>query len=447
MSDAVRNTIKPSPEKFSSRMGAVAAAAGSAVGLGNVWRFPYVVGEDGGAVFLLLYVIFTALISIPIMMTEFAIGRKTGLPVTSAFSKLAPGSKWGLIGVLGMLTAFLIISYYNIVSGWTLYYSVASVSGWLDSLSEPEVTDFFSSLSSDPFRCIIWMVIMLTATAVVVAQGVSGGIEKYSKILMPLLFILILVMVVRAMLLPGGLDGLAFFVKPDFSKLTTRTVFDALGQSFFSLSIGMGTMTTYGSYLRKTENISSTAIHVASIDFLVAFLSGAVIFPCVFAFGINPGEGPGLVFVTLPNIFNQMPFGRIFSSCFFLLLVVAALTSSVSLLEVVVAYFKQSFKMGRRRATILASVSCLFFGLCCSLSQAVFNIFDNVTANIMMPIGALLIVIFAVTRIKREDMRAELEKHGKPFRLFNLYYFLVRYVVPVVIGIIFINGIVAWLSK
>ncbi len=437
---------KSSTDKFSTKLGAVAAAAGSAVGLGNVWRFPYIVGEDGGAVFLILYVIFTIAISIPIMMTEFAIGRKSGLPVTSAYRSLAPHSKWGVIGVLGVLTAFLISSYYNIVSGWTLYYAVSSMGGWLSGLSEVAVADYFSSLSADPFRCIIWMMLMLGATAAVVAQGVQGGIEKYSKILMPLLFLLIVVMVVRALFLPNGLDGISFFLKPDFSKLTTKTVFDALGQSFFSMSIGMGTMTTYGSYLRKSENIATTASHVAVVDFMVAFLSGAVIFPCVFAFGVNPSQGPGLVFVTLPNIFNQMPMGQLFASFFFLLLVVAAITSSVSLLEVVVAYLKESFKYGRRKATLVASLLCLFFGILCSLSQTIFSVFDNITANVLMPIGAFLIVLFAVHRLPKDEFRAEFEAHGVSFRLFNAFYFLVKYAVPIVILIIFANGILALLG-
>ena len=430
-------------EKFSSGLGAVVAAAGSAVGLGNIWRFPYIVGEDGGAAFLLLYIIFTLGISIPVLITEFSIGRMTGQPVTSAFKTLEPKGYWSLIGLGGMLTAFFIISYYNIVSGWTCYYSVASAGGWLEGLNEGEIAKFFADLQSDPVRCIIWMAVMLGATAVVVAQGVSGGIEKYSKILMPLLFLLILVMCVRAMTLEGGLDGLRFLLHPDFSKLTPKAVFDALGQSFFSLSIGMGTMTTYGSYIRRDTNLPSTAVRVAMLDFIVAFLAGTVIFPCVFAFGINPGEGPGLVFVTLPNIFNQMPLGRIFATAFFVLLVVAALTSSISLLEVVVAYFKTSFNMGRRKATLLAAVLSMGFGIACAVSATVFHVFDVMTANIMMPIGAFFIMLFAVLKIKRSDMRAELEAHGKTFRFFGAYYAVIKYVVPVVILLIFANGLLS----
>lgn len=433
-------------EKFSSKMGAVAAAAGSAVGLGNVWRFPYIVGEDGGAAFILLYVFFTIAISIPVLMTEFSLGRMTGKPVTSVFQTLCPGGKWQIIGFLGVLTAFLIMSYYNIVSGWTLYYTVASVGGWLEGLNELQISQFYSDLSSDSVRGIIWLIVILLGTSFVVAKGVSGGIEKYSKILMPLLFVLIIVMLVRAVTLDGAADGLSFYLSPDFSKLTPKAVFDALGQSFFSLSIGMGTMTTYGAYVQRNQSISGLAVRVAAIDFLVAFLAGAVIFPCVFAFGINPGQGPGLVFVTLPNIFNMMPLGRLFSVAFFALLVVAALTSSISLLEVVVAYIKTSFTMGRRKATVIAASFTLLFGIACALSPLFFSVVDNVTANVMMPLGALLIVIFAGWILPSSKMQDELSAHGKAFSLFRIYFIMLRYVIPIVILIIFANGLYSWLA-
>ena len=433
-------------EKFSSKLGAIAAAAGSAVGLGNIWRFPYIVGEDGGAAFLLLYVFFTIVISIPVLMTEFSLGRMTGQPVTSAFKTLCPGGKWQAIGILGVLTAFLIMSYYNIVSGWTLYYSVASVGGWLEGLSEDQIRQFFINISTDSVSCVVWLILILAATAFIVAKGVSGGIERYSKILMPLLFLLIIVMLVRSVTLSGAAEGLTFYLKPDFSKITPKTVFDALGQSFFSLSIGMGTMTTYGAYIQRTQSLSGLAMRVAAVDFLVAFLAGAVIFPCVFAFGINPGQGQGLVFVTLPNIFNMMPLGRLFSVAFFSLLVVAALTSSISLLEVVVAYIKTSFNMGRRKATVIASALTLLFGVACAFSPTFFYIVDNATANVMMPLGAFFIVIFAGWILPTQKIFDELSIHGTRFKLFRAFYFILRYVVPIVILIIFANGLYCWLA-
>lgn len=435
-----------SEEKFTSRTGAIAAAAGSAVGLGNVWRFPYIAGEDGGAIFLLFYIIFTVAISIPMLICEFSIGRMSGKPVTGAFQALRPGGKWQAIGVAGMLTAFLILSYYNIVSGWTVYYSAASVTGGLSGLSAAEVAQVFEGVSTDPVRCLIWMCVVIGVVAFVVAKGVAGGIEKYSKILMPLLFLLIIIMLVRSLFLDGAGRGLAFYLSPDMSKLTSKAIFDALGQSFFSLSIGMGIMTTYGAYIPKSQRLGGMATKVAMLDFLVAFLSGAVIFPCVFAFGIAPNEGPGLVFVTLPNIFNQMAFGQVFQAVFFLLLMVAAITSSISLLEVVVAFLKNSFSMGRKMSTVMASVLVLCFGTACALSPTVFNIFDKVTANVMMPLGALAVVLFVGWALPSGKLRAELEADGRPFKLFNAMFFLVRYVLPLVIVVIFVNGIRAWVG-
>lgn len=435
-----------SEEKFTSRTGAIAAAAGSAVGLGNVWRFPYIAGEDGGAIFLLFYILFTVAISIPMLICEFSIGRMSGKPVTGAFQALRPGGKWQAIGVAGMLTAFIILSYYNIVSGWTVYYSAASVTGRLSGLSAAEVAQVFENVSSDPVSCLVWMCVVIGAVAFVVAKGVAGGIEKYSKILMPILFLLIVIMLVRALFLDGAGRGISFYLSPDMSKVTSKAIFDALGQSFFSLSIGMGIMTTYGAYIPKSQRLGGMAARVAILDFLVAFLSGAVIFPCVFAFGIAPNEGPGLVFVTLPNIFNQMAFGQVFQAVFFLLLMVAAITSSISLLEVVVAFLKNSFRLGRKMATVVASFLVLCFGTACALSSTVFNVFDKVTANVMMPLGALAVVLFVGWALPADRFKAELEADGKPFKLFKAMFFLVRYVLPLVIVVIFVNGIRAWMA-
>ena len=346
-----------------------------------------------------------------------------------------------------MLTAFIILSYYNIVSGWTVYYSVASVGGWLSGLSGDEVAQVFAGVSSDPVRCIVWMCFVIGVVAFVVAKGVASGIERYSKILMPLLFLLIIVMLVRALFLDGAAEGLRFYLKPDMAKVTGKAIFDALGQSFFSLSIGMGIMTTYGAYVPKSQGLGGMAARVAMLDFLVAFLSGAVIFPCVFAFGIAPNEGPGLVFVTLPNIFNQMAFGQVFQAVFFFLLMVAAVTSSISLLEVVVAFLKESFSFGRKMSTVVASVAVLVCGAACALFPAVFNVFDKFTANVMMPLGALAVVVFVGWVLPAARLRDELEADGRPFGLFRAMLFVVRYVVPIAISVIFVNGLYAWLRS
>lgn len=433
-------------EGFNSKVGAIAAAAGSAVGLGNIWRFPYVLGQNGGAAFLLVYVLFMLLIALPVLISEFAIGRKAGLPVMAAFQKLAPGKKWYLIGFSGVFCAFFISSFYNVVSGWTLYYTYMSATGQLSSLSESGVEAMFAQTASDPVVCMIWMFVMLAITGFVVARGVEKGIEQYSKILMPILLVLIIIVCIRSVSLPNATEGISFLLSPDFSKLTPKALFEALGQSFFSLSIGMGTMTTYGSYISKKQNLSESAVSVAMIDFFIAFLAGLMIFPCAFAFGINPGQGAGLVFVTLPNIFNQMSMGQVISVFFFFLLVVAALTSSISLLEVVVTYLKTQFGLKRKYATFVSVGLVAIFGVGCSFSSTLFNFFDNISANVMLPLGAFFIILFVPHVMGRDAIREELEAHGGTFRLFNLYFFLTKYVVPIAILLIFANNLLAWIG-
>ncbi len=433
-------------EGFNSKVGAIAAAAGSAVGLGNIWRFPYVLGQNGGAAFLLVYIIFTLLIAMPVLISEFAIGRKAGLPVMAAFQKLAPGKKWYLIGFSGVFCAFFISSFYNVVSGWTLYYTYMSATGQLSLLSEEGVTAMFQQTASDPVVCLLWMFAMLGITGFVVARGVEKGIEQYSKILMPVLLILIIIVCVRSVTLKGASEGISFLLSPDFSKLTPKAMFDALGQSFFSLSIGMGTMTTYGSYISKHQNLSKSAVSVAMIDFFIAFLAGVMIFPCAFAFGINPGQGAGLVFVTLPNIFNQMSMGQVVSVFFFFLLVVAALTSSISLLEVVVTFMKTQFGLKRKQATFISVLLVALFGIGCSFSSTLFNFFDNISANVMLPLGAFFIILFIPHVMGREEIKAELEAHGGQFKLFNVYFFLTKYIVPIAILLIFANSILSWIG-
>lgn len=433
-------------EGFSSKAGAIAAAAGSAIGLGNIWRFPYVLGENGGAAFLLMYIIFTILIASPVLLSEFAIGRMSGKPVTAAFRALAPGKKWYYIGVSGVLCAFIILSFYNVVAGWTLYYSYAAITGELSSLNQAEVGSLFENVSSDIVVSLLGMVMFAGLAAFVVMRGVEKGIEKYSKILMPLLLCLIIIVCIRALTLDGAGAGFSFLVKPDFSKLTSESMFVALGQAFFSLSIGMGAMTTYGSYISKKQNLASSVVSIAMIDFLVAFLAGLMIFPSAFAFGINPGQGPGLVFVTLPGLFNQMAFGQLVSVIFFVLLVIAALTSTMSLLEVIVSFLTSEFGMKRKMATFVASSLTIVSGAVCSVSSVVFNFFDNFSANVMLPLGALFIILFVPLVLGRDKIKAEIEAHGSEFKMFNVFYFLVRFVVPVAIVLLFVYCLIGWLS-
>jgi NSS family neurotransmitter:Na+ symporter len=428
-----------SRDGFSSRFGAIAAAAGSAVGLGNIWRFPYVMGENGGAAFLLVYIVFVFGIGIPVLMSELLIGRKAQKNAVHSFQALAPGKKWHLIGFVGVFCSFMILAYYSVVAGWTLHYVFLSVVNGLKSLSPEELNTTYVSMVDNPYISIFWMVVFIALTALVVWGGVEKGIEKYSKILMPVLFGIILLMCVRVLTLPGSMKGLTFLFNPDFSKLSARVVIEALGQACFSLSIGMGIMVTYGSYLSKKQNIGTTSFSVAGIDLLIAVLASIAIFPAVFAFNIDPGQGPGLVFVTLPNIFNQMFGGYFIAIFFFILLFIAALTSSISLLEVVVAYVTEEWKIKRVKATWGISLAAIFFGSICAYSEVVFNFFDKTSANLLLPLGAFFIVLFVIIVLKRKGAKEALEEGGHKMALFDLYYFIVKYVAPVAIMLIFLQ--------
>lgn len=432
---------------FSSKFGVVAAAAGSAVGLGNIWRFPYVLGENGGAAFLMVYIFFVFCIGIPVLMSELLIGRKAQKNAVRAFHVLAPGTKWYLIGFIGVFCSFMILSYYSVVAGWTLHYVFLSVSNGLDSLSSGDLEVTYQALTGNPWLSVFWLIVFMAITATVVLGGIEKGIEKYSKILMPLLFFIILLMCVRSLTLPGSMEGLQFLFKPDFDKLSPRVVIDALGQACFSLSIGMAVMITYGSYVSKKQNLAGSSFSVAFADLLIATLAAIAIFPAVFAFGINPGQGPGLVFVTLPNIFNQMMGGYVFSILFFILLVIAALTSSISLLEVVVAYMSEELKMNRRKVTIIAAIGAVFFGTLCSFSGTIFNFFDKTSANVLLPLGALFVVVFVPIVLKRKGARAELEANGQKVWAFDLFYFIIRYIAPIAILLIFLQqfGLLDWI--
>ncbi len=307
-------------DSFGSRFGVIAAAAGSAIGLGNIWRFPYVLGENGGGIFLLIYLLLVAMVGIPVMLSEFTIGRSTQRNPYGAFRRLAPGKPWYLVGLMGIVAAFMILAFYTVVAGWTLEYLYQAVINGFRGLSSDEIDMMFDHFRAGTFRPILWFLIFMFMTAWIVISGIRKGIEKYTKVLMPFLFILILVMDIRAVTLPGAGEGLKFLFKPDISKISAETILEALGQGFFSLSIGMGTLITYGSYIGKKEHLGNTALNVTLADTLIAVLAGIAIFPAVFAFGIKPDVGTGLVFKTLPLIFQEMPGGYIFSVIFFLLL-------------------------------------------------------------------------------------------------------------------------------
>lgn len=444
-------------ENFGSKIGAILAAAGSAVGLGNIWRFPTETGNNGGAAFLLIYIGFMLLLGVPIMVSEFVIGRHSQTSVAQSFFKMSGGKKgWKLMGLIPVIAGFLVLSYYAVVAGWTLYYAfLAGIDGFAGKTPD-EIGTAFQSFCADPVNPLIWMAIILVINGLIVALGVQKGIERGAKIMMPLLFIFIIILVACSFTLPGAEAGLQFLFHPDFSKVTGQTLLNAMGQAFFSLSVGLCCLCTYATYFKKDVNLMQDGLQVATIDTLVAICAGLIIFPAVFSItGLAPSQGPSLVFVTLPNVFQQA-FGSsivayIFSLCFYLLLVMAALTSSISMLEMIVAYFYQERHISRPVASIGATVVCLILGTFCSLSFGIwkdvtlfgmgfFDLFDFIVAKLIMPIGGMLICVFLGWIVDEKVLRAEITNMGT---LRALYYpvfrFIIRYLAPICILLIFIS--------
>ncbi|MEE4114637.1 MAG: sodium-dependent transporter [Marinilabiliaceae bacterium] len=446
--------ISTSPrDAFGSRIGVIAAAAGSAVGLGNIWRFPYVLGENGGGAFLLIYLGFILAIGFPVMLAELTIGRRAQKNALGSFKKLAPGKPWYLVGVMGIVAAFLILAFYSTIAGWTLEYLVQAIGNKFSGRNSLQLKESFESFQGGTWRPVIWQMVFMFMTAYIVFSGVKKGIEKYTKILMPLLIVLIIIICIRSLTLSGAREGLSFLFTPDFSKITWSVVLDALGQAAFSLSIGMGTLITYGSYIQKKENLPITALQVSAADTLIAVLAGVMIFPAVFAFDIDPAEGFGLVFIVLPNIFAQMAGGQIFAIIFFILLAIAALTSTVSVLEVVVAYFSEELNMTRTRATIVGAVAISVVGVFATLSfgplknatifgKTLFGLFNDLSANILLPLGAILIVIFVGWQMGSKIVKDEITNQGAlKVRLFKVFMAIVKIIAPIAITLVFLYGL------
>lgn len=443
---------------FGSRMGAIFAAAGSAVGLGNIWRFPMLVGDNGGAAFILIYIVSILFVGIPIMVGEFVIGRHTQSNMIEAFRQLAPGKWWRIIGVMGIGVAFIILSYYIVVSGWTLYYAYSSFSG---ALSDPDCNygAFFGDFVANPWLSLLAAVLFMLMTHLIIIRGVQNGIEKCSKVLMPMLLLIIGILVVCTFSMPGINEGLTFLLKPDFSKLTISVVLAAMGQAFYSLSVAMGCLCTYASYFGRNTRLVSSALSVSSIDTFVAVLSGFIIFPAVFSVpGVDVNAGPGLVFQTLPYVFN-MAFGNvpflayIFSGLFYILLFLAALTSAISLHEAVTAYVHENWHITRKKASTIVSVSAMSMGVLCCLSFGVlshwtifgltiFDLFDVVSSTIILPLGGVLLALFVGWYLNRELVRKEITNDGQVSqRVFPVLMFLLRWVAPIAILTMFIKGL------
>ena len=444
---------------FGSKLGVIMATVGCAVGLGNIWRFPYMIGQNGGAAFLAIYIICIILLGLPVMLSEFFIGRFTRKNAAGAFKALAPGTKWSLIGYNGVLASFLILGFYSVVAGWTLEYIMQAVTGSLSDKAPEAFAQDFKLFSTEIFRPILWTVTFIGLTHFIVVSGVKEGIERTSKVMMPILFLILLALCIRSVTLPNASEGLYFLFKPDFSKITSAVVLSAMGQAFFSLSIGMGCLITYSSYFSKDTKMQITALQVTILDTLVAVMAGIMIFPAVFSFGIAPTAGPELVFITLPNVFQQLPMGAIWSLVFFLLLALAALTSTISLHEVATAYVHEEYQITRTKAAWFVSGGVMVLGILSSLSIGIwkeytlfgltfFDLLDYLTAKIMLPFGGMLICIYLGNRVDRKILKEELTNKGTvPFYFFNTYAFFMKYIAPIAIGMIFLNelGIIQWL--
>ena len=422
-------------EQFTGRLAVVLAMAGSAIGLGNIWRFPYLVGQNGGAAFILVYIVACALLAIPVFLSECVIGRRGGNSTFGAMRKLAPGSNYRWAGMITVITPILLLSFYSVVGGWSVDYLLKACTLRFTQDS----SGLFESLLSSTWEPIFMHTAFMVGTAIVILLGVKKGIERFTKVTMPLLFILIIIIVVFGLTLPGAGKGVEYLVKPDFSKITPSVITSAMGQAFFSMSLGVGTILTYASYVSKDENLMVSAGGTAVFDLLFALLAGFAVMPAVFAAGIQPGQGPGLLFDTLPFIFSEMTpwVGAVISILFFLSVLVAALTSSISLLEVGVAYLVEEKGVSRTKATIGLGAIVWAIGVACSLSGGFFDFLDHLCSDWLMPFGGLLFAMFVGWKMSRADVRDELTNGGTRNRtLFNVVYFLIRYFAPIgILGI------------
>ena len=442
-------------ENFGSRFGALVAMAGSAVGLGNLWRFPYLVGENGGAAFIIVYILLCFLICLPIFISEFVIGRRSQKNAFAAYRDLSGGSAWKWVGLMTVIVPLVVASYYSVIGGWSIQYLFKSLTFSFTGDTQDAINTMFTDFVSSPWPPLVCHTLFLLVTAIVVMSGIKGGIEKFSKIMMPLLFFIVIGIAVYSLTLPGADAGVRYLFHPDFSKIDGKACAAALGQAFFSLSLGFGTILTYGSYVSKKENIMFQSTATAVSDLMFALIAGTAIMPAVFAFGLNPQSGPGLVFETLPYVFSQMPAGGFIAILFFVALIVAAVTSSISMFEVAAAYLIEEKNMSRVAACSLIFVICWVFGAFCSLSfgpmsdilifdRTIFDFFDYLSSNILMTLGSLMTVLFVGWRLKKTDIYDEFTNGGTlsaNVRIFGVLWFLIRYIAPLAIIFIFLFGL------
>lgn len=435
---------------FSSKVGLILATAGSAVGLGNIWKFPYIAGENGGGAFLLIYLLCVVLFGLPLLMTELYIGKRSGKSAYGAFRALRENNRWQWLSWLCMLTAILVMGFYFVVTGWCFHYLIAAVGHVFRDANAVTLTEHFQSITSNLPAMFGYTILAVVLTAVVLWFDVNKGIERLSKILMPLLLIMLFIMAGRVLMLDGSNAGMSFFFQADFSKITPQVILAAMGQCFFSLSIGLGALITYGAYMPKSQSISATSIQVVFLDTAVAVLAGVIIFPAVFAFGVDPAEGPQLVFVVLPEIFEQMSFSWLSSILFFSLLCIAAVTSTISLMEVAVAFVCDASSRSKRplnrhqSVLLVVGIVILMAGLCI-LWPYVFGWFDTISSCWLMPLNAFAMSLFVGWFLPKEDIMREFGKQrGWKHQFAFVYVQIIRYLIPLAILAIFLNGLGIW---
>ena len=437
-------------DHFGSKIGFILAAAGSAIGLGAIWKFPYMAGTNGGSVFVLLFIACTILIGLPILLAEFIIGRKGQADPVTGFKKLAPGKPWFIVGWSGFIFSFIILSFYSVVGGWILSYLMRAITFSLNGTSESFYEDLFSSVISNPLEVLIGQGVFILLTIWIVSGGIKSGIEKASKWMMPLLLIFFVVLAIRSLTLEGAMEGVKFLFVPDWSYFTWKTALLALGQAFFSLSVGVSAMITYASYLPKETNLGSSSLSVSLLNIGISIMAGLVIFPAVFALGFSPDSGPGLVFIILPAVFKQIIFGQFFLILFFILLLFATLTSSISMLEIVVSIGIKSKYDRRKRAAwiygffifLVGIPSALSFGVLSDihiLGMSIFDFADFITSSFGLPLGALFISLFAGYILSKSELSKELMLNNF---LLHAWHIIVRYAAPIAIIIVFIQGII-----
>ncbi|MDN9011369.1 sodium-dependent transporter [Brevibacillus laterosporus] len=437
-------------EQWTSKLGFILAAAGSAIGLGAIWKFPYVAGTSGGGAFFLLFLLFTLLLGTPLLLGELIVGRSTGKDAVSAYKSIAPNTPWHWVGRLGIITCFILLSFYSVVGGWILLYFIKSITGQLLGQGL-DYNQLFGQTISDSWLVLSVQFLFMMITILVVSRGVSNGIEKANKYMMPALFLIFLALIVRSVTLPGAWEGIAFFLQPNFGELSSKSILYALGQAFFSLSVGVSVMVTFSSYLPKNESLPKSTVSIVSLTIVISLLAGLAIFPAVFSLGMKPTEGPGLLFVVLPAVFDHIPFGAFFLTIFLLLFLFATLTSAFSMLEISVAAITKGNQAKRASAAwkigllifVLGIPSALAYGVLSDLTifgKSFFDAADFLVSNILMPLGALLISIFVAWKMKRDILLAEVQQ-GSTGKVvwFKAWYFLLKYIVPIAIIVVFIS--------